>query len=80
MQIKTKIVSCHTANSNSQTGGQLYSDTSPLVSLVFPCLTIGAGTGEGLGVAGAREGEGMGGHGGGWRVSLSHSLLSLDHE
>jgi hypothetical protein len=36
LQIKTKIVSCHTADSKtSQTEGQRYSDTSPLN---IPCL------------------------------------------
>ncbi len=37
LQIKTKIVSCHTTDSKvkSQTGGQWYNDTSPLV---FPRL------------------------------------------
>ncbi len=36
LQKKTKIVSCHTADSKTdQTGGQWYSDTSPFS---IPCL------------------------------------------
>ncbi len=35
LQIKTKIVSCHTADSKPVTGGQLYSDFSPFS---IPCL------------------------------------------